>query len=125
MKYLKNELLAGLFHGLYNGMTEEQIEAKFYELDALWGGVDKPVKHFGQNGLSMSDNNLIDFAKPYMIVTGNVGAGKTTYIKAMAVHMPDMQFYEYCGAILNIPTHIAKGATKIISIYAHSGGDVQ
>jgi recombinational DNA repair ATPase RecF len=49
--------------------------------------------HFDESGLNYK-NELIQLEKPYTIVTGHRGIGKTSYIKALAVYNKSMQYLE-------------------------------
>jgi len=63
----------------------------------------------------IEENRTIYTDKPYWIVSGAIGIGKTVYIEAMRLKMPNMQFLEVQRLEI-IPNRIKVGAKKIITL---------
>lgn len=61
------------------------------------------------------ENRNIDTTKPYWIVAGAIGTGKSVYIEAMRLKKPHMQFLE-TQRLEILPREIKKNAAKIILI---------
>lgn len=60
-------------------------------------------------------NFQIDITKPYTIVSGNVGSGKSTYIEAIKKFNPEMQYLEV-GDIVTVDMYVRTKADFIIDI---------
>lgn len=63
----------------------------------------------------------IDLNKPYTIVSGTRGAGKSTYIKAMKKFNLEMQYIEVQDAKI-IDRYVLKNADNVINITCHNKG---
>lgn len=53
--------------------------------------------------------------KPYKIVCGVIGVGKTTFIESMKIYDPHMQYIEVINE-LELPVHVRLNAVEIIHI---------
>ena len=60
-------------------------------------------------------NYQIDITKPYTIVSGNIGSGKSTYIEAMKKYNPKMQYLEV-GDVMTVDMYVRTRADFIIDI---------
>jgi len=60
-------------------------------------------------------NYKIDLNKPYTIVCGCIGVGKSSYIKIMKQYNPDMQYLEV-GRLETVMMYVRKMASNIIEI---------
>lgn len=68
------------------------------------------------NGYDVDRQNfIVDTRRPYIIICGAIGVGKSAYIKAMKVHNPDMQYLKI-GNIDTVYKYVINKAIKIIEI---------